>query len=98
MHYNTDRSILNQKNDKLLIDSGSALQIFCGMTVRCVGLFTIANYRKCAALAVYVISDVYRENDWNLGWRENKLDTAVAQIIDTMIAAVKKQEGKNCGI
>lgn len=63
-----------------------------------VGLFTIANYRKCAASAVYVISDVYRENDWNLGWGENKLDTAVAQIIDTIIAAVKKQEGKNCGI
>lgn len=51
-----------------------------------VGLFTIANYRKCAASAVYVISDVYVEDNWNLGWGENKLDTAINRIIDTMIA------------
>lgn len=52
-----------------------------------VGLFTIANYRKCAASAVYVISDVFIEDNWNLGWGENKLDIAINQIIDTIIAA-----------
>lgn len=52
-----------------------------------VGLFTIANYRKCAASAVYVLSDVYVEDKWNLGWGENRLDTAINQIIDMIMAA-----------
>lgn len=51
-----------------------------------VGLFTIANYRKCAASAIYVISDVYVENSWDLGWGENKLDAAIDRIIDMIIA------------
>jgi len=54
-----------------------------------VGLFTVANYRNCAASAIYVISDVYVENQWNLGWEEHKLDSAVDRIID-MIAAESK--------
>lgn len=33
-----------------------------------VGLFTIANYRKCVATGIYVVFDVYSENDWKLGW------------------------------
>lgn len=50
-----------------------------------VGLFTIANYRKCAASAIYVVSDVYVENGWDLGWGENKIDDSINKIID-MIA------------
>ncbi|MDE7444228.1 MAG: nucleoside phosphorylase [Lachnospiraceae bacterium] len=51
-----------------------------------VGLFTIANYRKCAASAIYVISDVYVESSWDLGWGENKLDAAIDRIIDMIVA------------
>ena len=54
-----------------------------------VGLFTIANYRKCAASAIYVVSDVYVENGWDLGWGENNLDDSINKLID-MIAATAK--------
>ena len=43
-----------------------------------VGLFTIANYRKCVATGIYVVSDVYSENDWKLGWEGNDIKRAVA--------------------
>ena len=36
-----------------------------------VGLFTIANYRKCVATGIYVVSDVYSEDDWKLVWEGN---------------------------
>ena len=52
-----------------------------------VGLFTVANYRKCRASAIYVISDVHRENDWNLGWGENILDTAINKLINIIISS-----------
>lgn len=58
-----------------------------------VGLFTIANYRKCAASAIYVISDVYIESDWNLGWEESRLDASIDRIIDIIIGAAMKHEG-----
>lgn len=51
-----------------------------------VGLFTIANYRKCAATAIYIVSDVYTESSWNLGWGENTLDNSVDKIIDWIIS------------
>lgn len=51
-----------------------------------VGLFTIANYRKCAASAIYVISDVHVESGWDLGWGNNKLDATIDRIIDMIIA------------
>lgn len=53
------------------------------------GLFTIANYRKCAASAIYIISDVYNEDEWNLGWGENNLADSARQVIDLVIAAVQ---------
>ena len=52
------------------------------------GLFTIANYRKCAASAIYVISDVYSESEWELGWGENNLSDSIEQVINLIIAAV----------
>lgn len=51
-----------------------------------VGLFTIANYRKCVASAIYVISDVHVEVGWSLGWGENILDDSINKIIDMIIA------------
>ena len=48
------------------------------------GLFTIANYRKCTASAVYIISDVF-DDDWTLGWEEKILDASINKIIDMII-------------
>ena len=53
-----------------------------------VGLFTIANYRKCAASGIYVISDVPTERGWNLGWDESNLDEAVEKLINMIISTV----------
>ena len=50
-----------------------------------VGLFTVANYRKCRASAIYVISDVPGKDDWNLGWGENALDSAINKLIDAIL-------------
>lgn len=49
-----------------------------------VGLFTIANYRKCTASAIYIISDVL-DNDWKLGWGEKNLNASINRIIDMII-------------
>lgn len=53
-----------------------------------VGLFTVATYRKCLATAIYVISDVYIENDWDLGWGENKLEDSIKKVLDIIISSV----------
>lgn len=50
-----------------------------------VGLFTIANYRKCLASAIYVISDVLVEDDWKLGWGEISLEKSMNALIDMII-------------
>ncbi len=55
-----------------------------------VGLFTVANYRKCRASAIYVISDILAKDDWSLGWGENALDTAINKLIDTIILSIQK--------
>ena len=55
-----------------------------------VGLFTIANYRNCAASAMYVVSDVYVEDDWKLGWGENVLEEAAEKVIDMIVETVGK--------
>lgn len=53
-----------------------------------VGLFTIANYRNCAASAIYVVSDVHIERGWELGWEENRLEQAVDKVIDMIVRTV----------
>ena len=60
-----------------------------------VGLFTIANYRKCAASAIYIVSDVLGEGDWNLGWDESRLDKSVQQVIDMIINTAGTLEKSN---
>lgn len=50
-----------------------------------VGLFTVAAFRKCLATAIYIISDVYIENEWNLGWGENTFEDSIQKILNLMI-------------
>lgn len=57
-----------------------------------VGLFTIANYRKRSATAIYIISDVIGERNWELGWGEGSLDVSIAMLIDTIIDAAAKEK------
>lgn len=54
-----------------------------------VGLFTIANYRKCVATGIYVVSDVYSEDDWKLGWEGNDIKRAVGAVIDMIIESIR---------
>lgn len=53
-----------------------------------VGLFTVAAYRKRLASAIYVISDVYDESSWNLGWSEKKLDDSIQMILDAIVSSL----------
>lgn len=53
-----------------------------------VGLFTVAAYRKCLATGIYVISDVFIESDWELGWGENKMDNSIKTILDVIVESV----------
>lgn len=57
-----------------------------------VGLFTIAKYRKCLASAIYVVSDVYTEDEWDLGWGESYLEEAVDKVIDMIIIMVSNED------
>ncbi|MBR1391217.1 MAG: nucleoside phosphorylase [Lachnospiraceae bacterium] len=50
-----------------------------------VGLFTVAAYRRCFASAIYVISDVYTESNWDLGWGENQLEDSVQKVLDFFV-------------
>lgn len=54
-----------------------------------VGLFTIAKYRDCDATGVYVVSDVFTENDWDLGWSENNIEEAAKKLIAMIVELVK---------
>lgn len=49
----------------------------------------IANYRKCVATGIYVVSDVYSENDWKLGWEGNDIKRAVGAVIDMIIESIR---------
>lgn len=55
-----------------------------------VGLFTVANYRKCSASAIYVISDILSKVDWNLGWGQHAIDSVINKIIDTINLSTQK--------
>lgn len=57
-----------------------------------VGLFTIARYRKCFASAIYIVSDVYTENEWDLGWGENYLNEAVEKVLDMIISTASNKD------
>lgn len=50
------------------------------------GLFTVANYRSCSATAVYIISDVFDESRWELGWESSNLDSSINSITDAIIS------------
>ena len=60
------------------------------MEMEGVGLFTVANYRKCRSSAIYIISDILANDDWSIGWSEKALDTGINKIIDTLILSIQK--------
>lgn len=53
-----------------------------------VGLFTIARYHDIKATGVYIVSDVFDDNGWCLGWSENKISLAITKIINIIIESV----------
>ena len=46
-----------------------------------VGLFTIAKYRECAASAIYIISDVFGDEEWLLGCSGEAIPNAVRAVL-----------------
>lgn len=50
-----------------------------------VGLFTIANYRGCMASGIYIVSDVFEEEDWRLGWDGTEISLAVNKVLRVII-------------
>ena len=38
---------------------------------------------------IYVVSDVYSENDWKLGWEGNDIKRAVGAVIDMIIESIR---------
>lgn len=38
---------------------------------------------------IYVVSDVYLEDDWKLGWEGNDIKKAVGEIIDMIIKSIR---------
>lgn len=57
-----------------------------------VGLFTIAKYRNCLASAMYIVSDVHNEKDWDLGWGQSSIDQSMEQIVNMIICTTQKIE------
>lgn len=57
-----------------------------------VGLFTIAKYRKCVTSALYVITDIIDDKDWNLGWEGNEISNSIEEIVEMIINSVEKYE------
>lgn len=49
------------------------------------GLFAIAQYRKCSAAAIYIITDVITEEGWHIGWEDNKIGEAVAKVTEVIL-------------
>lgn len=56
-----------------------------------IGLFTIANYRKCKSTGVYIVSDVYVEDDWKLGWEGSEIGRAATCVIDMILSSIKNR-------
>lgn len=40
-------------------------------------------------IGIYVVSDVYSENDWKLGWEGNDIKRAVGAVIDMIIESIR---------
>ncbi len=57
-----------------------------------VGLFTIAKYRNCEATAIYVVSDVYIEDKWDLGWGGQDIENAADKVIDMIVKSMDTYE------
>ena len=55
-----------------------------------VGLFTIAKYRDCKSIGIYVVTDVFTEDDWNLGWGENDIESAAEKVIEMIAKSVEE--------
>ena len=55
-----------------------------------VGLFTIAKYRNCKSTGIYVVTDVFTEDDWNLGWGENDIESAAEKVIEMIAKSVEE--------
>lgn len=49
--------------------------------MECVGMLTIAKYRRCLASAIYIITDVIDEGGWHLGWNSEVIDSAIDQLV-----------------
>ena len=87
----TDGCEDNEDEDACLeYEDCSECPYFCPVCGEGVGLFTIANYRKCVATGIYVVSDVYSENDWKLGWEGNDIKRAVGAVIDMIIESIRQ--------
>lgn len=84
-------TIANQEED--LIAAGQVMDYrekgaLC-VEMEGVGLFTVANYRNCKATGIYVVSDVYAEDDWKLGWEGSDIGRAVSSVINMIIESTK---------
>lgn len=56
--------------------------------MECVGMLTIAKYRKCDASAIYIISDVIDKDGWHLGWNGDRIGTVVEQVVKIVSESV----------
>lgn len=54
-----------------------------------VGLFTIAKYRNCRATGIYIISDVFTDKKWKLGWEGNEIETSKKLIVCMITESIK---------
>lgn len=54
-----------------------------------VGLFTVANYRNCKAAGIYIVSDVYTDDMWKLGWEGSEIEKTVKSIVDIILESIK---------
>jgi hypothetical protein len=53
------------------------------------GITIVSFVAKCVATGIYVVSDVYLEDDWKLGWEGNDIKKAVGEIIDMIIKSIR---------
>ncbi|MCI8769064.1 GNAT family N-acetyltransferase [Schaedlerella sp.] len=49
------------------------------------GLFTTAKFRSCKATGIYIISDSGTNEEWELGWGNEKLEQSIQNLIDAII-------------